>query len=59
MMSAHTPAGFDTWESYRSACEELSRAVVHRADKRLRLAKETSNLFRPRSAAAGNSTCGA
>ncbi|MBE0557972.1 MAG: FAD-binding oxidoreductase, partial [Proteobacteria bacterium] len=48
MTSASPHQSFDTWESYHSACRELSRAMAGRAGSRVRLAKETSNLFRPR-----------
>jgi FAD/FMN-containing dehydrogenase len=53
LTNANPPQSLDTWESYRSACQELSRAMAGRAGNRIRLAKETSNLFRPRSEAAG------
>ncbi len=45
--------GFDNWDSYRSVREKLSRLVAARGDGRLRLVKDTSNLFRPRTAAEG------
>jgi len=52
--SAPPHQSFDTWDSYRGICEELSRTMADRAGERLRLAKDTaSNLFRPRSVAQG------
>jgi len=39
---------FDSWESYHSACGELSRAMVSRTGSTVILEKKTSNLFRPR-----------
>jgi FAD/FMN-containing dehydrogenase len=43
---------FDSWESYRETCRELSRAMASRAGRPVRLAKKTSNLFRTRREAA-------
>ena len=39
---------FDNWESYRKTCRELSRAMAARVGSQVRLAKQTSNLFRTR-----------
>ncbi len=39
---------FDSWESYRKTCRELSRAMASRAGAQVRLSKKTSNLFRTR-----------
>jgi FAD/FMN-containing dehydrogenase len=43
---------FDSWESYHGTCRELSRTMAGRAGNQVRLAKQTSNLFRPRKQAA-------
>lgn len=43
---------FDSWESYRNTCRELSRAVAGLGGNQVRLAKQTSNLFRTRREAA-------
>ena len=53
VMKANPLQGFDSWEAYRNAAQELSRVMAGRAGTRVRLAKETSNLFRPRSEASG------
>ena len=39
---------FDTWESYRETCRELCVIMANLPGGRVRLAKQTSNLFRPR-----------
>ena len=51
-MDKAIPDLFDTWESYRETCRELSHAMSVRAGSPVRLAKKTSNLFRTRSGAA-------
>jgi FAD/FMN-containing dehydrogenase len=43
---------FDSWESYRETCRELSHALAGRAGNQVHLAKKTSNLFRTRREAA-------
>lgn len=43
---------FDSWESYRETCRELSHAMAGRTADQVRLAKKTSNLFRARREAA-------
>jgi FAD/FMN-containing dehydrogenase len=43
---------FDSWESYRATCRELSRTMSGWAGNQVRLAKKTSNLFRTRKEAA-------
>ena len=43
---------FDSWESYHDTCRDLSRAMVNRPGRQVRLAKKTSNLFRGRREAA-------
>ncbi len=48
-MDRNRPDLFDSWESYREACRELSRVMAGRAGRPVRLAKKTSNLFRARS----------
>ena len=47
-MNPNRPDLFDTWESYRETCRELSHAMAGRAGRLVRLAKKTSNLFRTR-----------
>jgi FAD/FMN-containing dehydrogenase len=42
------PDFFDSWESYRATCRELSHAMAGRSADQVRLAKQTSNLFRAR-----------
>jgi len=39
---------FDSWESYRKTCRELSHAMSSRAGAQVSLSKRTSNLFRIR-----------
>jgi len=39
---------FDSWESYRKTCRELSRTMASLTGAQVRLAKKTSNLFRTR-----------
>lgn len=51
-MDRNLPDLFDSWESYREACRELSGLMAGRAGNQLRLAKKTSNLFRARREAA-------
>lgn len=46
------PDLFDSWESYRETCRELSQALTGTAGGQVRLAKKTSNLFRTRKDAA-------
>jgi len=43
---------FDSRESYRKTCRELSHAMASRIGAQVRLAKKTSNLFRTRKEAA-------
>jgi FAD/FMN-containing dehydrogenase len=43
---------FDSWESYHKTCRELSNAMASRPGSQVRLAKNTSNLFRTRKEAA-------
>jgi FAD/FMN-containing dehydrogenase len=43
---------FDSWESYHKTCRELSHAMASRTGSQVRLAKNTSNLFRTRKEAA-------
>ena len=47
-MTLNRPDLFDSWESYRGTCRELSHAMASRAGMPVRLAKKTSNLFRTR-----------
>ena len=51
-MDRDLPNLFDSWESYRETCRDLSRAMAGRAVGEVRLAKKTSNLFRTRRDAA-------
>ena len=51
-MSRNLADLFDSWESYRETCRDLSHAMSARAGSPVRLAKKTSNLFRTRSEAA-------
>ena len=51
-MNPNRPDLFDSWESYRETCRELSHAMAGRAGRQVRLAKKTSNLFRTRRDAA-------
>ncbi|MDP1990284.1 MAG: FAD-binding oxidoreductase [Syntrophales bacterium] len=52
LMNRNLPDLFDSWESYRETCRELSHAMAGRAGNQVRLAKKTSNLFRTRREAA-------
>ncbi|MDZ4065080.1 MAG: FAD-binding oxidoreductase, partial [Coriobacteriia bacterium] len=47
-MDRNLPDLFDSWESYRETCRDLSRVMAGRAAGEVRLAKKTSNLFRAR-----------
>lgn len=47
-MGRNRPISFDSWESYRETCRELSRTMANRTGAPVSLAKETSNLFRTR-----------
>jgi FAD/FMN-containing dehydrogenase len=48
LMEQNHSKHFDSWESYRETCRELSRAMASRAGVRVSLSKRTSNLFRTR-----------
>ncbi|MBA4423509.1 MAG: FAD-linked oxidase [Syntrophus sp. (in: bacteria)] len=50
-MNRNLPDLFDSWESYRQTCRELSHALAGLAGNQVRLAKKTSNLFRTRTEA--------
>ena len=52
LMNRNLPDLFDSWESYRETCRELSHAMTGRAGSQVRLEKKTSNLFRTRRDAA-------
>ncbi len=47
-MDQNRSTHFDSWESYGKTCRELSHAMASRAGAQVRLAKNTSNLFRTR-----------
>ncbi|MBN1546581.1 MAG: FAD-binding oxidoreductase [Syntrophaceae bacterium] len=47
-MDQGCPNCFDKWESHKKICRELSLAMTRRTDSRIRLVKDTSNLFRRR-----------
>jgi len=48
LMNRNLSSLFDTWESYHQTCRELSRIMAALPDRRIRLAKKSSNLFRSR-----------
>ena len=45
-MSRETADLFDSWDSYRETCRDLSRTMGGRSGAQVRLAKKSSNLFR-------------